>query len=474
MEKSKLRKKESLPLDAKYGGIAVRRKDLASDSDDDFLAGGVHQSEDEDPFAEPKTRPSLEDAEISSGDKYISQSDAHEGNDSDEISDDDNDEVDSHMEAQDGLKDDTDDGYGDDLSEEGSNSSSGDASQSDENAIGSSGPRRDLRALLANDSKELASSLSQAAIADATKGRAVKKQYQTFDRILDARMKLQKAFAASDELETMTDAAEFASDAEKALEAARESARRVFSTITSFRDSIANATIPESQSRKRKRLVEAESLEDLGAMWGTLDELEKEGVPTRRTIMDKWSQREKSVESSLARTRTRPGFQGSSTQADNLTAVLDVYISNEQEKYFRWGDENDGASANPGIIKFDDSVFYQTLLRDLITNRSATSSGLNELTGGVVAHKLHPSGNKQNKKNIDTKASKGRKIRYTVHEKLQNFMAAEGDTGRDTAMWTERGKNEFFGSLFGQDRALVEDSDKEDEAEVEALRLFRG
>ncbi|CAK0755430.1 hypothetical protein CCP1ISM_6070001 [Azospirillaceae bacterium] len=97
-----------------------------------------------------------------------------------------------------------------------------------------------------------------------------------------------------------------------------------------------------------------------------------------------------------------------------------------------------------------------------------------------MPQKLHPSGNRQNKNVKDTKASKGRKIRYTVHEKLQNFMAAEGDTGRDTAMWTERGKDEFFGSLFGQDKALAEDDNVDmgdgemgDGEEAEALRLFR-
>ena len=130
------------------------------------------------------------------------------------------------------------------------------------------------------------------------------------------------------------------------------------------------------------------------------------------------------------------------------------------------------------MLTFDDNPFYQSLLRDLITARTAASSATNNLNIAALPPKLHPSGNKQNRKTIDTKASKGRKIRYTVHEKLQSFMASEGDTGRDTAMWTERGKNEFFGSLFGQDRALLEDEGDEDMAdgldgEVEALRLFR-
>lgn len=48
------------------------------------------------------------------------------------------------------------------------------------------------------------------------------------------------------------------------------------------------------------------------------------------------------------------------------------------------------------------------------------------------------------KKVVDTKASKGRKMRYTVHEKLQNFMAPE-----DRGAWGERQRGELFGSLLG-------------------------
>jgi protein AATF/BFR2 len=45
---------------------------------------------------------------------------------------------------------------------------------------------------------------------------------------------------------------------------------------------------------------------------------------------------------------------------------------------------------------------------------------------------------------VDPKASKGRKIRYDVHEKLVSLMVPI-----QNELWTEEQKDELFGSLFG-------------------------
>lgn len=76
------------------------------------------------------------------------------------------------------------------------------------------------------------------------------------------------------------------------------------------------------------------------------------------------------------------------------------------------------------------------------------------------------------KKNVDVKASKGRKLKYTVHEELQNYMAPE-DRGR----WTGRQVDEFFGSLLGRRVEIGEEGGEDggegEEGEEEALMLFR-
>jgi protein AATF/BFR2 len=55
------------------------------------------------------------------------------------------------------------------------------------------------------------------------------------------------------------------------------------------------------------------------------------------------------------------------------------------------------------------------------------------------------------KKKVDTKASKGRKLRYTVHEKIQNFMVP---VPRGT--WHEEQTDDLFASLFGKSGSAVQ------------------
>ena len=54
------------------------------------------------------------------------------------------------------------------------------------------------------------------------------------------------------------------------------------------------------------------------------------------------------------------------------------------------------------------------------------------------------------KKNVDTKASKGRKIRYDVHAKIQNLM-----TPMEIPCWSAEKTNELFASLF-KSKASIE------------------
>ncbi|KAJ9599419.1 hypothetical protein L9F63_010088 [Diploptera punctata] len=93
---------------------------------------------------------------------------------------------------------------------------------------------------------------------------------------------------------------------------------------------------------------------------------------------------------------------------------------------------------------FDDSDFYHQLLRDLIEKKASDVTDPVQL--GRQWLKLQKLRSKMKRK-VDTKASKGRKIRYVVHPKLVNFMAPE-----DKSEWTEEAKTELFSSLFGNKR----------------------
>ena len=78
------------------------------------------------------------------------------------------------------------------------------------------------------------------------------------------------------------------------------------------------------------------------------------------------------------------------------------------------------------------------MLRDLIDARGGGD--------GKDADWIAIQKQKKAKKEVDTKASKGRKIRYHVHEKIQNFMMPIPNDGG----WHEEQIDELFSSLLGK------------------------
>lgn len=91
---------------------------------------------------------------------------------------------------------------------------------------------------------------------------------------------------------------------------------------------------------------------------------------------------------------------------------------------------------------FDDDDFYHQLLRELIEHKSADVSDPIQLSRQWIALQQLRS---KMKRRIDTRATKGRRIRYAVHTKLVNFMAPEKSSECSDDM-----KNELFASLFGK------------------------
>lgn len=113
-------------------------------------------------------------------------------------------------------------------------------------------------------------------------------------------------------------------------------------------------------------------------------------------------------------------------------------------------EDNDGSRIqeyDPEI--FDDDDFYHQLLRDLIEYKSSNVTDPVQLSRQWI--QLQNMRRKMKKK-VDTRATKGRKVRYSVHNKLVNFMAPI--TVYDT--WTDTAKNELYSSLFGKIKSTKE------------------
>ncbi|XP_047031273.1 protein AATF [Helicoverpa zea] len=109
---------------------------------------------------------------------------------------------------------------------------------------------------------------------------------------------------------------------------------------------------------------------------------------------------------------------------------------------------------------FDDSDFYHQLLRELIECKSADISDPVQLSRQWIALQQMRS---KMKRKVDTKATKGRKIKYVVHNQLVNFMAPE-----KSVSWTDESMNELYSSLFGK---LFEQSNIGLNANVNGLKL---
>lgn len=85
-------------------------------------------------------------------------------------------------------------------------------------------------------------------------------------------------------------------------------------------------------------------------------------------------------------------------------------------------------SGDPGNNKkvdaelYDDNDFYHYLLRELIAGRTSFSQGDDQFEMGQKWLEVQSLKKQKDKKKVDTRASKGRKVRYVVQEKLVNFM----------------------------------------------------
>lgn len=353
-------------------------------------------------------------------------------------------------------------------SDEGSEAdeSSEDEDEDEDVKMEDSGPKDShatLREMLQEGQKTEVATISKAAKEDAEKGIAVRKQRRTYDSLLSLRIRLQKGLVATNSLHEAT----AADDAGKEpYEAAEEAAIKLWNAIDGFRASL----LPEPKAGdKRKRDIDTTTSN--GELWEEMEATEKRALKKRNLVLEKWSNRVKSKATTM-NTRQLGAAKGS----QSLVSVLEDHMLNSDRLVQRTQVPRSCAplqaakkvSEDPSI--YDDADFYQMLLKELVDQRT-TDSGT---TGndGVPTVRWTALKEAKSRKQVDRRASKGRKLRFTVHEKLQNFMAPE-----DRRTWEDEAIDRLFGTLFGQRMQLKEDiSDEEDDelaAEEEGLKLFR-
>ncbi|EGS19768.1 uncharacterized protein CTHT_0042520 [Thermochaetoides thermophila DSM 1495] len=327
--------------------------------------------------------------------------------------------------------------------------------------------RAKLRRLATEGEKSIAEAMSQAARADAEKGLAVRKQRRAFDSILNLRIRLQKALIAANSFHVVEKAE--GQDSTEAYQAAEEAAIKLWNTIASVRHHFMPESCQTKVGEKRKREIELDTANQ--EIWETMEEVEEVVMSHRRKVLDKWSNKVKKSNAGL-NTRKLVNSEG-----QTLVAALDEQIMSSERLIKKARTPRSCAPVqaakkveeDPAI--YDDADFYQLLLKELVEQRSADTGLAGE---GVATVRWAALKETKTRKNVDRRASKGRKLRYTVHEKLQNFMAPE-----DRRSWEEHAIDRLFGTLFGQKMELKEDEEESDEemggidVEEAGLRLFR-
>ena len=287
----------------------------------------------------------------------------------------------------------------------------------------------ELRRMMADEQKTVISTISKAAKADVAKGKAVQHQRSTFDSLLNTRIRLQKALVATNSLSAEAPSTESSVSSDEAVQSAEQAALSLWTTLNDLRQSLqANST--EKLSASRKRPFSPTLSTPASTIWARMQEHESTSLPHRRATLSKWSSRVH-VSSTL---QTRNALSSAISQ-QSLTSVLDQQLSapNNARLVARTRVPRSCAplQAAKGVNEdsniYDDADFYALLLRELVdqrmssTNRNTTSLNDSDLPSAITSSLKAPKIRKQ----VDTKASKGRKMRYTVHEKLQNFMAPE-------------------------------------------------
>ncbi|TVY89736.1 Protein bfr2 [Lachnellula willkommii] len=321
----------------------------------------------------------------------------------------------------------------------------------------------------------LVATISQAAKADADKGNAVKQQRKAFDSLLSVRMVLQKALVATNSMPVNED-----KDTEDTLNqpygAAEEAAIKLWNTLDGLRHDLSKSKAGGRAGLKRKRGVDIST--PSSAMWERMQNSEISEIDTRQTTLEKWSAKVRGPTSVPVEGKVKR----KQVTVQSITSVLQEQLSNSDHLIRKTKIPRSCApvqrdlkiTEDPNI--YDDGNFYQLLLKELVDQRrveSLTAPAAGAGNGNGAALQWTAVKEAKTKKNVDTKASKGRKMRYTVHEKLQNFMAPE-----DRASWEPDAIDRFFGTLLGQKMTLREeemdvDGDEEVPLEEEGLKLFR-
>ncbi|ODV87989.1 hypothetical protein CANARDRAFT_26159 [[Candida] arabinofermentans NRRL YB-2248] len=344
--------------------------------------------------------------------------------------------------------------------------------------------RSRLNQLLAQEKKQIISRLSTSAKTDALKGYSVLQQYKFFDKVLDSRIKIQKAITGSNQLPVSPES--FKKLATKSTNAKLEEAQELIAGLLE-KTLLVRAKVYNKEKITKDTVSVNIKKRSLAALSSETEKLDEILNVYRKSVLVKWSNKVQAASGSTALNsgKFKTINQNTYTQVENtlqdmgrlikrtklnrrnvtplgyvepeqkLTGSDDDDLDSEDEEERKQQSNMDRSLQEKEFI-FDDDDFYRVLLNDMvdkkISDKQATSaSAIITLT----TNKIH--------KNYDRKATKGRKLKYTVQEQLQNFEAPK----QKYYLWNDDQIDELFASLLGQKVNMNEESGSESDEDTE-------
>ena len=467
----RLRMRGGLSLDelgAEYHGKRTSRKAMeeawagAEDPDAE-----EDSEEDEDEEEEDDSMEGLDADDLARMEREAAEDDDGSDEDDEDIDDEDEDDEDDSG-ADSGADVDVDD---DDESHE--------AADDDDDDGGDGG---DLAAELAAFRREEAEAnrLAAAKSQNAVKGAAVRRQNEVWEKALQTRIVLQRGLNASAKMPTPTywrALAKADGDVKPAMATCAAAARGALDALCSLQAALidGNPAIAEAAGegvgggKKRKASSAMAAVSKFGLLaspasevWENVDSVYQRFAAFRDVSIDRWHRKAQvqvgkmSAGGSVGGGEMRAFNQSVSAQVASAMRIPDRLVRKSQppahlapkrlgepegtEKAAPTGDRTEdldaddleaAARAEARVEEiYDDADFYEQVLKEFLESAGAAA--------GLAAAASKPA---KRRKVVDRRASKGRKLRYHVQQKLVNFCAP---VELEVPQWAEK----IFGQLF--------------------------
>ncbi|XP_064553599.1 protein Aatf [Drosophila montana] len=303
-----------------------------------------------------------------------------------------------------------------------------------------------------NDVNEIMPKTNQQA--EVQKGLCVQNQLRIWERLLELRINTQKVTSKANQLpspETLKALSENNDELKLVLSEAQERSAKLLEQLLALQAALTEQHSELRQSVKRKQPADssteatASSKRYANALQNNFENMRS----YRNEVLLKWDDRTKLLTPGAGvKRKTLQEDYDIIKKIDSALANREALVEKSQtlKNNQQQPQPNAGEDAEPAANGqrqrhiYDDSDFYHQQLRELIEYKASSTSSMSDIAKQFVElQKLR----QKMKRKVDTRASKGRKLRYVVHNKLINFMAPN-----EASDWRDDSKAELFRSLF--------------------------